>query len=158
MLFRITENWIDKFDKPFIIRFRIYNFFNIEKLDALEASVATLSSSSSVDDDRITESEDTNEELTLDIIEIEERLTSAESSITTLNSKSENLDVTLLTICNRIDYLSYAVEDPYDKYHCCYNPDLQKMICGSALAIDLGAVQITQGDAGQCLATDTACL
>ena len=151
------------FVKPLIIRFRICNFFNIEKLDALEASVATLLSSSSVDDDRITDTEDTNEELTLDIIEIEERLTSAESSITTLNSKSENLDVTLLTICNRIDYLSDAVEDPYDKYHCCYNADLQKMICshlksGSALAIDLGAVQITQGDAGQCLATDTACL
>lgn len=127
-------------------------------MNALEASVASIITTSSEEDERITETEEISEELNSDLVDLEERLTSAEASITTLNTKSENLDVTLLTICNRIDFLSDAEVDPTQQYHCCFNPDLQKMICGSQFAIELGAVEITPGEAGQCMATDAACL
>ena len=130
-------------------------------MDSLEASIASLATSSSSEGEPpidIQEDARDIEELTTEITEIEERLASAESSITSLNTKSENLDVTLLTICNRIDFLSNDEEDLTKQYHCCFNPDLQKMICGDRLAINIGAVEITPGTAGQCLATDNACL
>ena len=68
-----------------------------------------------------------------------------------------NLDVTLGTICDRIDFLYDSVEDNNSKYQCCFNKENQLMICASQNAINIGAVQITPGTAGQCLATDLAC-
>ena len=86
------------------------------------------------------------------------RLGSAESSITTLNTKSIALSVTLQTICDRIDNSYDEEDDDSQKYSCCFNPDNQLMICATQTFIDLGAVAITPGAAGdQCLATDLAC-
>ena len=135
-------------------------------MTSLEASVASIIRTSSEEGisetqeigEELIELSELSEELSEDFVDLETRLTSAEASITTLNTKSKNLDVTLLTICNRIDFLSDAENDPTKQYHCCFNPDLQKMICGSQFGIDLGAVEITPGEAGQCMATDAACL
>jgi len=68
------------------------------------------------------------------------------------------LSVTLQTICDRIDNSYDEEEDDSKKYSCCFNPDNQLMICATQTFIDLGAVAITPGAAGdQCLATDLAC-
>ena len=83
---------------------------------------------------------------------------SVESSITTLNTKSTTLGVTLQTICDRIDNSYDDIEDDSEKYSCCFNPDNQLMICATQTFIDIGAIAITPGAAGdQCLATDLAC-
>ena len=83
---------------------------------------------------------------------------SVESSITTLNTKSTTLGVTLQTICDRIDNSYDEIQDDSEKYSCCFNPDNQLMICATQTFIDLGAIAITPGAAGdQCLATDLAC-
>ena len=86
------------------------------------------------------------------------RLDSVESSITTLNTKSTTLGVTLQTICDRIDNSYDEIQDDSKKYSCCFNPDNQLMICATQTFIDIGAIAITPGAAGdQCLATDLAC-
>ena len=86
------------------------------------------------------------------------RLDSVESSITTLNTKSTTLGVTLQTICDRIDNSYDEIQDDSEKYSCCFNPDNQLMICATQTFIDIGAIAITPGAAGdQCLATDLAC-
>ena len=86
------------------------------------------------------------------------RLDSVESSITTLNTKSTTLGVTLQTICDRIDNSYDEIQDDSEKYSCCFNPDNQLMICAAQTFIDIGAIAITPGAAGdQCLATDLAC-
>ena len=83
---------------------------------------------------------------------------SVESSITTLNTKSTTLGVTLQTICDRIDNSYDEIQDDSEKYSCCFNPDNQLMICATQTFIDIGAIAITPGAAGdQCLATDLAC-
>ena len=89
--------------------------------------------------------------------DMKERLDIIETELETLNSRSTNVGVSLQTICDRMDLLYDLVEDPFKKYHCCFNPDNQLMICGSQLAIDLGAIDISQDNPGQCLATDGAC-
>ena len=96
--------------------------------------------------------------LYISVSDFTSRLDSVESSITTLNTKSTTLGVTLQTICDRIDNSYDGIEDASEKYSCCFNPDNQLMICATQTFIGIGAIAITPGAAGdQCLATDLAC-
>ena len=128
-----------------------------DRLDTVETVISTTNEETSDIKDRLDNTESAITVTNQETSDIKDRLDTIETLLNTLNSRSTNLGVTLQTICNRIDLLYDLVEDPYKKYQCCFNPDNQVMFCGSQLAIDLGAVEITQGTPGQCLATDGAC-